>query len=87
MCLVRVQHTQVPMDWVQVLNSVSMGSSYAFLQLSRPHQCPHMKLMAALAVEKMAGKGINLLGFDSDQPGELVYCFCGVEDDMVHLIY
>lgn len=46
-----------------------------------------MKLMAALAVEKMAGKRINFSGFDSDQPDELVCWFCCVEGEMVCLIY
>lgn len=32
----QAQHTQVPMDWIQVPNLVSMDSSYAFLELSRP---------------------------------------------------
>lgn len=43
--------------------------------------------MAALAAEEMAGKRIPFSEFDSDWMGELVYCFCGVKDEMVHLIY
>lgn len=46
-----------------------------------------MKLMVALAAEEMAVKRIHFSEFDSDWLGELVYCFCGVEDEMVHLIY
>lgn len=46
-----------------------------------------MKLTAALAVEKMAGKRIHFSGFDSDQPDELVCWFCCVEGEMVCLIY
>ncbi|KAM7094944.1 LOW QUALITY PROTEIN: serine protease 23-like [Ciconia maguari] len=82
-----VQYMQVPMGWIWGPNSVSMDYDYAFLELCRPHQRPHMKLMTALAAEEMAGKRIPFSGFDSDQPGKLVYRFCGVEDEMVHLIY
>ncbi|CAM4720817.1 unnamed protein product [Lepidochelys kempii] len=35
----------------------------------------------------MAGKRIHFSGFDSDWPGELVYQFCGVEDETAHLNY
>lgn len=41
----------------------------------------------APAAEEMAGKRIHFSGFDSDRPGELVYRFCGVEDETAHLIY
>ncbi|KAK4810354.1 hypothetical protein QYF61_019273 [Mycteria americana] len=82
-----VQCMQVPMGWIWGPNLVSVDYDYAFLELCRPHRCPHMKLMTALAVEEMAGKRIPFSGFDSDQPGELVYRFCGVEDETVHLIY
>lgn len=46
-----------------------------------------MMLMVVLAVEDMAGKRIHFSGFDSDWPGELVYQFCGVEDETAHLNY
>lgn len=48
-----------------------MDYDYALLELHRPHRRPHMKLMAAPAVEEMAGKRINFSGFDSDWLGEL----------------
>ncbi|CAM4628218.1 unnamed protein product [Caretta caretta] len=60
---------------------------YALLGLCRPHPCPYMMLMVVLAVEDMAGKRIHFSGFDSDWPGELVYQFCGVEDETAHLNY
>ncbi|XP_068813685.1 serine protease 23-like [Struthio camelus] len=83
----RVQRTRVPKGWIRGSNSVSMDYDYALLELRRPHQRPHMKLTVAPAVEEMAGKRIHFSGFDSDRPGELVYRFCGVEDETAHLIY
>lgn len=83
----RVRRTQVPKGWIQSLNSVSMDYDYALLELRRPHRRPHMELTVAPAAEEMAGKRIHFSGFDSDRPGELVYRFCGVEDETAHLIY
>lgn len=81
-----VQNTQMPVGWIWGPNSVSVNYNYALWELCRPRRCLHMKLMAAPAAEEMAGKKIHFSGFDSDQPGELVYWFCGVEDEMVRLI-
>lgn len=83
----RVRRTQVPKGWIRSPNSVSMDYDYALLELRRPHQRPYMKLAVAPAAEEMAGKRIHFSGFDSDRPGELVYRFCGVEDETAHLIY
>uniref|UniRef100_A0A8B9MDE9 Peptidase S1 domain-containing protein n=1 Tax=Accipiter nisus TaxID=211598 RepID=A0A8B9MDE9_9AVES len=76
----------MPMGWIWGSNSVSVNYNYALWELCRPRWCLHMKLMAAPAAEEMAGKKNNFSGFDSDQLGKLVYCFCGMEDEMVHLI-
>ncbi|CAM9376755.1 unnamed protein product [Bubo scandiacus] len=51
------------------------------------HWCSHIRLMAAPAAEEMPWKKILFPGFDSDRPAELVYCFCGVKDEIVHIIY
>ncbi|NXL84675.1 PRS23 protease, partial [Alectura lathami] len=83
----RVWRMQVPNGWIRSPNSVSMDYDYALLELRRPHRRPHMKLTVAPAAEEMAGKRIHFSGFDSDRPGELVYRFCGVEDETAHLIY
>ncbi|KAM9227019.1 LOW QUALITY PROTEIN: serine protease 23-like [Leptosomus discolor] len=78
------QTRRLMMHWIQGPNSVSMDYNDTLLELCRPH---HMKLMAALVAEEMAGKRINFSEFNSDWLGELVYSFCEVEDETVHLIY
>ncbi|XP_005997200.1 serine protease 23 [Latimeria chalumnae] len=84
---VRVRRTRVPKGWIRGPNDISMDYDYALLELRRPHNRPFMKISIAPPVEDMAGKRIHFSGYDSDRPGELVYRFCGIEDETAHLIY
>ncbi|XP_043913340.1 serine protease 23-like [Protopterus annectens] len=84
---VRVKRTQVPKGWIRGPNDISMDYDYALLELRKPHDRPFMLPAVAPSVDDMAGKRIHFSGFDSDRPGELVYRFCSVEDETVHLIY
>lgn len=84
---VRVKRTQVPKGWIRGPSDLSMDYDYSLLELWKPHEHPFMKLTVAPPVEDMAGKRIHFSGFDSDRAGELVYRFCGVEDESAHLIY
>uniref|UniRef100_A0A8D0FFT2 Peptidase S1 domain-containing protein n=1 Tax=Strix occidentalis caurina TaxID=311401 RepID=A0A8D0FFT2_STROC len=63
------------------------GNGRGRLVMRWAHWCSHIRLMAAPAAEEMPWKKVLFPGFDSNRPAELVYCFCGVKDEIVHIIY